>query len=85
MRFIPIGATIVRSTVMLKKMADKMGYFAFGGSLIFLLFRQNPIIFDEDLRLNSRENLRTNLQVGLSLDNNKGNDSFKKMFNNLFE
>ena len=46
---------------------DEIGYFAFGGSTVVLLFPKQSICFDEDLLVNSRECLETLVQVGDSL------------------
>lgn len=71
--FVAIGAMMVGSIVItadggrrLSRM-DELGYFAFGGSTIVLLFPPGALIFDEDLVTNSRDHLETLVQVGASL------------------
>jgi len=40
-----------------------MGYFAFGGSTILVLFKANTIKFDDDLLLNSSKPIETLMKV----------------------
>jgi phosphatidylserine decarboxylase len=68
--FVAVGAMMVGSIVItatggdrLKRM-DELGYFAFGGSTIVVVFPPDKIAFDEDLLRNSREPLETLVQVG---------------------
>jgi phosphatidylserine decarboxylase len=55
---------------------EEMGYFAFGGSTILVLFQANRIVFDEDLQINSSKPIETLIQMGQSIGNivkeNKG-------------
>jgi phosphatidylserine decarboxylase len=46
---------------------DEIGYFAFGGSTIVMLFPPGAHVFDEDLLENSRECLETLVKVGQTL------------------
>lgn len=71
--FVAIGAMMVGSIVItadggshLSRM-DEVGYFAFGGSTIVLLFPPGAVAFDEDLVANSLEQLETLVQVGSSM------------------
>ena len=71
--FVSIGATMVGSVNMtvsneskINKF-DEMGYFAFGGSTVVLLFKKGTIAFDSDLVINSGESLETLVQVGNSI------------------
>jgi len=72
---VAIGAMMVGSIVLtcrahgdqpLSRMQE-MGYFAFGGSTIVVLFPKGAIRFDEDLVRNSQEQLETLIQVGNSV------------------
>jgi len=71
--FIAVGATLVGSihfTVtegQQVKKGDEMGYFAFGGSTVLLLFLPNSIVFDEDLVVNSAKPMETLVKMGVSL------------------
>ena len=71
--FVAIGATMVGSVIMTieneSKVSkfDELGYFAFGGSTVVLLFKKDAIQFDQDLLINSQESLETLLQVGNSI------------------
>jgi phosphatidylserine decarboxylase len=67
---IPVGATMVGSlnstyepgaTV---EKGQEMGYFAFGGSTVVLLFNSNHFKIDEDLLQNTKNNVETFLQMG---------------------
>ncbi|CAG8463892.1 2633_t:CDS:10 [Ambispora gerdemannii] len=68
--FISIGALLVgsiRYTVhenqkVLK--GDELGYFAYGGSTVVVLWQKNEIIFDSDLITNSKNQLETLAKVG---------------------
>ena len=73
-----IGAMMVGSIVIttnggtpIKRM-DELGYFAFGGSTIVVVFPKNAIIFDADLVANSGEQLETLVQVGNSIGHATG-------------
>jgi phosphatidylserine decarboxylase len=43
---------------------DELGYFAFGGSTLVVLFEKNAIRFDEDLLENAEKSLETLVRVG---------------------
>ena len=71
--YVCVGAMMVGSVVLtvkpgqeLKRM-DEVGYFAFGGSTVILLFEKNSIKFDKDLRRNSKKPIETLIKVGNSL------------------
>lgn len=72
--FVSIGAMMVGSIVItpeigaeVKRMSE-MGYFAFGGSTIVLLYSKDAQIeFDKDLVSNSRDQLETLIKVGESI------------------
>lgn len=51
---------------MLEK-GDEVGYFAYGGSCVVTVFRENTIQFDEDLMLNSSRDIETLVKHGTSL------------------
>jgi phosphatidylserine decarboxylase len=67
---IPVGATMVGSlnstyqpnTIVQK--GQEMGYFAFGGSTVVLLFDAKHFKIDEDLIHNTKNNIETYLQMG---------------------
>jgi len=67
---IPVGATMVgslNSTYEPKDVVEKgqeMGYFAFGGSTVVLLFESDHFKIDEDLLQNTKNNIETFLQMG---------------------
>ena len=67
---IPVGATMVgslNSTYNPKAVVEKgqeMGYFAFGGSTVVLLFESNHFKIDEDLLQNTKNNIETFLKMG---------------------
>jgi len=71
--YIAVGATLVGSIQFTRKTGDnikrgeEMGYFAFGGSTVLLLFKKGSINLDEDLRINSSKALETLVAVGNSL------------------
>jgi phosphatidylserine decarboxylase len=68
-----VGAMMVGSIVLTTeskqsvKRGDEHGYFAFGGSTILVFFEKGRILFDPDLRENSRMGLETLVRVGNSL------------------
>jgi phosphatidylserine decarboxylase len=71
--FVAIGAMMVGSIVItatggthIARM-DELGYFAFGGSTIVVLFPPNTVVFDADLVSNSLEQLETLVQCGNSV------------------
>ena len=67
---IPVGATMVGSilqTYPSNSRVDKgaeMGYFAFGGSTIVLLFEEGRVKIDEDLLENTRRGIETGVKMG---------------------
>ena len=71
--YIPVGAALVGSIVWTAKPGtplkptDEMGYFAFGGSTVVLLFEPGAIVFDRDLVENSAKSLETLVKVGQTL------------------
>ncbi|PWN33269.1 uncharacterized protein FA14DRAFT_104149, partial [Meira miltonrushii] len=68
-----IGAMMVGSTIMSVKEGDhvkrgqEMGYFAFGGSTLVLVFEQGRVQFDEDLLQNSEKAIETLVRVGMRI------------------
>jgi len=67
---IPVGATMVGSLnatyqpgTHIEK-GDEMGYFAFGGSTIVLLFDSNAFQLDHDLLENTKNNMETAVKMG---------------------
>lgn len=46
---------------------DEIGLFQFGGSSIIVAFEKGRIEFDEDLMEMSRQNIMTDVEVGMSL------------------
>ncbi|GAA6036505.1 hypothetical protein JCM8097_003538 [Rhodosporidiobolus ruineniae] len=64
-----VGAMMVASINMTKKEGDEVkrgddvGYFAFGGSTIVVVFKPNTVQFDEDLLRNSRHSVETLIRV----------------------
>lgn len=73
-----IGAMMVGSTIMSVKEGDhvkrgqEMGYFAFGGSTLVLVFEQNRVQFDEDLLQNSEKAIETLVRVGMRIGRKAG-------------
>lgn len=67
---IPVGATMVgslNSTYQANAVVEKgqeMGYFAFGGSTVVLLFESDYFKIDEDLLQNTKNNTETFLKMG---------------------
>ncbi|KAF7721781.1 hypothetical protein EC973_004133 [Apophysomyces ossiformis] len=65
-----IGAMMVGSTVLTAKegmrlaRADELGYFAFGGSTLVVLWQKDKIKFDSDLLENAEKPLETLVRVG---------------------
>jgi len=49
------------------KKGDEIGYFAFGGSTIVVLFEKGKINFDKDIVENSQKPLETLIKMGESL------------------
>jgi phosphatidylserine decarboxylase len=70
MLLIPVGATMVGSIQSTYKpdepvkKGDEMGYFAFGGSTIVLLFDPDSFKLDEDLLENTRKQMETAVKMG---------------------
>jgi phosphatidylserine decarboxylase len=69
--FVAIGALLVGSIGWTVKEGQKvvkgeeLGYFAYGGSTVIVLFPQDlNIVFDEDISQWSKEGLETILEVG---------------------
>ncbi|KAL6879494.1 putative phosphatidylserine decarboxylase [Trichoderma longibrachiatum] len=68
-----VGAMMVGSTVITRKegehvrRAEELGYFAFGGSTVLLLFEPGKMRFDDDLVDNSNGALETLIRVGMSI------------------
>lgn len=75
--YVSIGAMLVGSVRITAqvgnsyKRMDEMGYFAFGGSTIVLLFQKDKVIFDADLLTNSASSLETLCKMGNSLGSKK--------------
>ncbi|KAH8110282.1 phosphatidylserine decarboxylase-domain-containing protein [Phellopilus nigrolimitatus] len=71
--FVAIGALLVGGIGWSKakgdrvERAEELGWFAYGGSTVVVVFSDNIIKFDEDLRANSEKSLETYLKVGESL------------------
>lgn len=67
---IPVGATMVGSLNAtfqpgsLVKKGEEMGYFAFGGSTVVLLFNPNSFELDNDLIENTKNKLETFVKMG---------------------
>ena len=67
---IPVGATMVGSlnstfeSDSLVKKGEEMGYFAFGGSSVVLLFNSNSFELDTDLIENTKNKLETYVKMG---------------------
>ncbi|KAJ8095128.1 hypothetical protein PM082_010350 [Marasmius tenuissimus] len=67
MAFVAVGALLVGSVLWTKgaekgsavRRGEELGYFAYGGSTIVVLFPQGCIDFDEDLLNNSKMSLET--------------------------
>ncbi|KAI8149457.1 phosphatidylserine decarboxylase-domain-containing protein [Fennellomyces sp. T-0311] len=65
-----IGAMMVGSIVLTPKegdhldRTDELGYFAFGGSTIVVLWQKDTLVFDQDLLENSEKTLETLVRVG---------------------
>lgn len=71
--YVAVGAMMVGSIMMTCEQGqklnrlDEIGYFAFGGSTIVLVFPPGANQFDQDLLDNSQESLETLVRVGQSL------------------
>lgn len=70
MLLLPVGATMVgsiHSTYVPEsdvKKGDEMGYFAFGGSTIVMIFDADDFTIDEDLRTNTQNKIETFVRMG---------------------
>ncbi|KAM0459210.1 hypothetical protein ACHAO4_002603 [Trichoderma viride] len=68
-----VGAMMVGSTVITRNegervhRAEELGYFAFGGSTLLVLFEPGKMRFDDDLVDNSNGALETLVRVGMSI------------------
>ncbi|KAL7784383.1 putative phosphatidylserine decarboxylase [Trichoderma ceciliae] len=68
-----VGAMMVGSTIITRnegervRRAEELGYFAFGGSTVLLLFEPGKMRFDDDLVDNSNGALETLVRVGMSI------------------
>ena len=68
--YIPIGATMVGSIIFTAQegqhvnKGDELGYFAFGGSTVIVLFKKGTITFDSDILFNSRKPIETLVKMG---------------------
>ncbi|KAI9207931.1 phosphatidylserine decarboxylase-domain-containing protein [Polychytrium aggregatum] len=71
--FVAVGAMLVGSIIHTTKEGqevsrlDELGYFAFGGSTVIIVFEKGAIQFDSDLVSNSEQKLETLVRVGTSL------------------
>jgi len=57
---------------------EEMGYFAFGGSTILLLFKRGSIRFDEDLVRNSSARIETLIKMGESIGQHLGSEQLNR-------
>lgn len=75
--YVMIGAMMVGSIKVTSrtgesaKKGDEHGYFAFGGSTILLFFKKDAIVWDEDLKNNSEQNMETLVRMGMSIGKKK--------------
>ncbi|CAL1711900.1 unnamed protein product [Somion occarium] len=73
--FVAIGAMLVGSIHWTKgsekdtavKRGDELGFFAYGGSTVVVLFPKQLVKFDEDLVVNSNSTIETLVKVGYSI------------------
>ncbi|KAK7691397.1 hypothetical protein QCA50_004796 [Cerrena zonata] len=73
--FVAIGAMLVGSIEWTKgsekgaivKRGEELGYFAYGGSTVIVLFPKGLVEFDEDLVKSSKEGVETLMKVGYSV------------------
>jgi len=71
--FIAVGATMVGSIVFTVsegqkvKKGEELGFFAFGGSTVLLLFQKGKIQYDHDLLANSSKPVETLVKIGESI------------------
>ncbi|KAK1222118.1 hypothetical protein PQX77_015042 [Marasmius sp. AFHP31] len=78
--FVAVGALLVGSVLWTKgaekgsivRRGEELGYFAYGGSTIVVLFPKGGIDFDEDLLNNSNKSLETLVKVGDSIGRTPG-------------
>ncbi|KAI0067215.1 hypothetical protein BV25DRAFT_1819523 [Artomyces pyxidatus] len=54
------------------KRGQELGYFAFGGSTVVMLFEKGVVEWDEDLLINSRAALETLVRVGMGIGRRRG-------------
>jgi phosphatidylserine decarboxylase len=72
---VAVGALLVGSIKTTKsigkelKKGEELGYFAFGGSTIVLVFKENTVKFSRDLAENSLERLETLIRMGDQIGN----------------
>lgn len=70
-----IGAMMVGSIVITAnegdelRRGDELGYFAFGGSTVVVLFEKDRVEWDEDLRINGKASLETLVRFGMGIGN----------------
>lgn len=68
-----VGAMMVGSCILTAKpgtevnRTDELGYFAFGGSTVVVLFPPNAVVLDSDLLANSERRIETLVKVGMSV------------------
>ncbi|KAH7106227.1 phosphatidylserine decarboxylase-domain-containing protein [Auriculariales sp. MPI-PUGE-AT-0066] len=68
-----VGAMMVGSILLtvepgdIIKRGQELGYFAFGGSTLVVLFQKGSLQWDEDLRVNGHASLETLVRVGMRL------------------
>jgi len=71
--YVAVGATMVGSVNFTKKVGDsfnkgdELGYFAFGGSTVIVLFKNGTIKFEDDLVVNSEKPIETLVKLGQPL------------------
>ncbi len=58
-----IGSTVKEGDEV--KRGDELGWFAFGGSTVVLLFERGALRWDEDLLQNSRASIETLVKMGM--------------------
>ncbi|KAF8957740.1 phosphatidylserine decarboxylase-domain-containing protein [Flammula alnicola] len=54
---------------------QELGYFAFGGSTVVILFEKGKVAWDEDLLINGRASLETLVRVGMGLGRGRPADA----------
>eukprot|EP01113_Clastostelium_recurvatum_P040289 TRINITY_DN6255_c0_g1_i1.p1 TRINITY_DN6255_c0_g1~~TRINITY_DN6255_c0_g1_i1.p1 ORF type:complete len:745 (-),score=185.81 TRINITY_DN6255_c0_g1_i1:990-3224(-) len=71
--YVVVGACMMSSIEITSKAGDRVkkgdehGYFAFGGSLVMLIFRPNSVVFADDLLSNSNRPIETYVKMGTPL------------------